>query len=191
MHLVGCLHRCTNDARSFEHHVLYIRRPTEIRKGIFPYINQKCTAWATLLHYSLFFRDLILEYAPARARARARVCVCVCVCDLSFTIPGSNLIRWSVCFLEDRRNLDSLIAFYHATPCHMPYKGNCTLAVMSCVPECYSLKNSIGNCTLTERELRKSVLYPLSYGVPVRERYGSTLLPATREQHDQNCTQIH
>ena len=33
--------------------------------------------------------------------------------------------------------------------------------------------------------------YPLSYGVPVWERYGSTLLPATREQHDQNCTQIH
>ena len=33
--------------------------------------------------------------------------------------------------------------------------------------------------------------YPLSYGVPVRERYGSTLLPATREQHDQNCTQSH
>ena len=35
------------------------------------------------------------------------------------------------------------------------------------------------------------LLYPLSYGVPVRERYGSTLLPATREQHDQNCTQSH
>ena len=33
--------------------------------------------------------------------------------------------------------------------------------------------------------------YPLSYGVPVRERYGSTLLPATREQQDQNCTQSH
>ena len=33
--------------------------------------------------------------------------------------------------------------------------------------------------------------YPLSYGVPVRERYGSTLLPTTREQHDQNCTQSH
>ena len=33
--------------------------------------------------------------------------------------------------------------------------------------------------------------YPLSYGVPVRERYGSTLIPATREQHDQNCTQSH
>ena len=33
--------------------------------------------------------------------------------------------------------------------------------------------------------------YLLSYGVPVRERYGSTLLPATREQHDQNCTQRH
>ena len=32
---------------------------------------------------------------------------------------------------------------------------------------------------------------PLSYRVPVRERYGSTLLPATREQHDQNCTQSH
>ena len=31
----------------------------------------------------------------------------------------------------------------------------------------------------------------ISYGVPVRERYGSTLLPATREQHDQNCTQSH
>ena len=34
-------------------------------------------------------------------------------------------------------------------------------------------------------------VYPLSYRVPVRERYGSTLLPATREQHDQNCTQSH
>ena len=33
--------------------------------------------------------------------------------------------------------------------------------------------------------------YPLSYAVPIRERYGSTLLPATREQHDQNCTQSH
>ena len=33
--------------------------------------------------------------------------------------------------------------------------------------------------------------YPLSYGVPVRERYCSTLLPAIREQHDQNCTQSH
>ena len=33
--------------------------------------------------------------------------------------------------------------------------------------------------------------YTLSYGVPVRERYGSTLLPATREQHDQNSTQSH
>ena len=36
-----------------------------------------------------------------------------------------------------------------------------------------------------------SEYYPLSYGVPVRERYGSTLLPATREQPDQNCTQSH
>ena len=34
-------------------------------------------------------------------------------------------------------------------------------------------------------------VYPLSYGVPVRERYGSTLLPATREQHGQNCTQSY
>jgi len=33
--------------------------------------------------------------------------------------------------------------------------------------------------------------YPLSYRVPIRERYGSTLLPVTREQHDQNCTQSH
>ena len=39
--------------------------------------------------------------------------------------------------------------------------------------------------------LKKKVLYPLSYRVPVWERYGSTLLPATREQHDQNCTQSH
>jgi len=31
--------------------------------------------------------------------------------------------------------------------------------------------------------------YPLSYRVPVRERYGSTLLPATREQHDQIRTE--
>ena len=38
---------------------------------------------------------------------------------------------------------------------------------------------------------RHCLVYPLSYRVPVRERYGSTLLPATREQHDQNCTQSH
>jgi len=31
--------------------------------------------------------------------------------------------------------------------------------------------------------LLKLGTYPLSYRVPVRERYGSTLLPATREQH--------
>ena len=37
--------------------------------------------------------------------------------------------------------------------------------------------------------LGNKACYPLSYDVPVRERYGSTLLPATREQHDQNCTQ--
>jgi hypothetical protein len=35
--------------------------------------------------------------------------------------------------------------------------------------------------------MRYLLNYPLSYGVPVRERYGSTLLPATREQHGQNC----
>ena len=39
--------------------------------------------------------------------------------------------------------------------------------------------------------LLKPHQYPLSFGVPVRERYGSTLLPATREQHNQNCTQNH
>ena len=41
------------------------------------------------------------------------------------------------------------------------------------------------------RSILSVICYPLSYGVPVRERYGSTLLPATREQHDQNCTQSH
>ena len=50
--------------------------------------------------------------------------------------------------------------------------------------------------THTSAELSQEVsivffVYPLSYGVPVRERYGSALLPATREQHDQNCTQSH
>ena len=32
--------------------------------------------------------------------------------------------------------------------------------------------------------------YPLSYRVPVRERYGSTLLPATREQHDKTVHKV-
>ena len=39
--------------------------------------------------------------------------------------------------------------------------------------------------------VKTQLVYPLSYRVPVREWYGSTLLPATREQHDQNCTQSH
>ena len=50
-----------------------------------------------------------------------------------------------------------------------------------------TLELGIENCT----ELEGKRNYPLSYGVPVRERYGFTLLPATREQHDQNCTQSH
>ena len=45
-------------------------------------------------------------------------------------------------------------------------------------------------CT-TQSAVTRTRHYPLSYRVPVRERYGSTLLPATREQHDQNCTQSH
>ena len=49
----------------------------------------------------------------------------------------------------------------------------------------YTTVLSISNFT------EKCLIQPLSYGVPVRERYGSTLLPATREQHDQNCTQSH
>ena len=44
---------------------------------------------------------------------------------------------------------------------------------------------------LDDKNVLDGPLQPLSYGVPVRERYGSTLLPATREQHDQNCTQSH
>ena len=44
---------------------------------------------------------------------------------------------------------------------------------------------------IREKPQRTSYDYPLSYRVPVRKRYGSTLLPATREQHDQNCTQSH
>jgi hypothetical protein len=47
----------------------------------------------------------------------------------------------------------------------------------------------LGTTLLTDTTLLRT--YPLTYGVPVRERYGSTLLPATREQHDQNCTQSH
>ena len=45
--------------------------------------------------------------------------------------------------------------------------------------------------TLTHDCKSELDIYPLSYGVPLRKRYGSTLLPATREQHDQNCTQSH
>ena len=48
-----------------------------------------------------------------------------------------------------------------------------------------------GPPTGVEQWIKWEYNYPLSYGVPVRERYGSTLLPATREQHDQNCTQSH
>ena len=47
------------------------------------------------------------------------------------------------------------------------------------------------SCILCVWWYEKIVSYPLSYRVPARERYGSTLLPATREQHDQNCTQSH
>ena len=49
------------------------------------------------------------------------------------------------------------------------------------------------SCLITVPAMGNGLLidYPLSYGVPVREQYGSTLLPATREQHDQNCTQSH
>ena len=50
---------------------------------------------------------------------------------------------------------------------------------------------TFSNVVRYDKPDQEKVFYPLSYGVPVRERYGSTLLPATREQHDQNCTQSH
>ena len=55
----------------------------------------------------------------------------------------------------------------------------------------YSCQQIAAETTVKQEHLYHLEHYPLSYGVPVRERYGSTLLPATREQHDQNCTQSH
>ena len=63
---------------------------------------------------------------------------------------------------------------------------------VECIIVCWSLNKVFYE--ITDDILQDAgfeVLYPLSYLVPVRERYGSTLLPATREQHDQNCTQSH
>ena len=55
----------------------------------------------------------------------------------------------------------------------------------------YSPNTGSNIVTLLEKQWVLHLNYPLSYRVPVRERYGSTLLPATREQHDQNCAQGH
>ena len=69
-------------------------------------------------------------------------------------------------------------------------RGHGCLSLVSVVHVCCQVDHSVRGVQLSvvcinERD------YPLSYGVPVRERYGSTLLPATREQHDQNSTQSH
>jgi hypothetical protein len=66
--------------------------------------------------------------------------------------------------------------------------------VLSFTQFTYSLPRQIVNTLLINKKYLSATFtlhYPLSYRVPVRERYGSTLLPATREQHDQNCTQSH
>ena len=52
----------------------------------------------------------------------------------------------------------------------------------------YCCRTNHTKCVISHKTLTH---YPLSYRLPVRERYGSTLLPATREQQDQNCTQSH
>ena len=64
---------------------------------------------------------------------------------------------------------------------------------LSCFCQHYNLIPShYSNWTLPALSTNQIPIFrPLSYGVPVRERYGSTLLPATREQHDHNCTQSH
>ena len=64
---------------------------------------------------------------------------------------------------------------------------------------CYLKEQWVMPATLTQehaacgatRPCSQGDNYPLYYRVPVRERYGSTLLPTTREQHDQDCTQSH
>ena len=55
----------------------------------------------------------------------------------------------------------------------------------------WTLSNKRDHIMLSINVAVGEIVYPLSYRVPIRERYGSTLLPATREQHDQNCTQSH
>ena len=79
------------------------------------------------------------------------------------------------------------------------YSITCSQKLYKCVHLCLIYAKNASSGTKVELKtfstavttIKVSRYLPLSYGVPVRERYGSTLLQATREQHDQNCTQSH
>ena len=70
------------------------------------------------------------------------------------------------------------------------YKGQTLLTKLHCMKlALQEIKFIFPICLYITPSIQSALT--LTYGVPVRERYGSTLLPATREQHDQNCTQSH
>ena len=79
-----------------------------------------------------------------------------------------------------------------ASPCAFTFQLDsawCAFQMTPCWPGSIPTRPTVNQLKNTTRT--NCCIYPLSYRVPVRERYGSTLLPATREQHDQNCTQSH
>ena len=93
--------------------------------------------------------------------------------------------------LSDKNNFTGLFCPFASTLSSIfpsPLKQS---ALISDYKRHKKFREFIRNFNSYEYDSSCSFHYPLSYRVPVRERYGSALLPATREQHDQNCTQSH
>ena len=106
-----------------------------------------------------------------------KICIVCDICEgqMSAFLKNKRIFRKPV-FLFDAFQRVSLVNINKSKLLFYKYYNNYNSRLIILTDSNYP------NCVVT--------VYPLSYGVPVRERYGSTLLPATREQHDQNCTQI-
>ena len=128
------------------------------------------------------------SYWSKRALTCVYVCVCVCVCTyvrVCVSVRRIWFILRIVLILLTKRLTIYLNTSYVRYKTYIQKQG---IALLSC--SCMSHPAGRRTAAVSVGQSGEPH-YPLSYGVPVRERYGSTLLPATREQHDQNCTQSH
>ena len=120
----------------------------------------------------------------------------ISVCNVTYQPHGPWTVSEQVTTFDFRHRPKIKFAWqlFRVYAPNLIFNRNSSVVSLSLIPDIYLSFRALNPLKRGAPQQANSViqrLYPLSYRVPVRERYGSTLLPATREQHDQNCTQSH